>query len=244
MPGAEETGGDAAPSDGLGTLEIRFSRFNTWYRVDSFWEGTFMERTLPGTFAQTISEDRESMRVLFDHGHDPQIGNKVLGAISDLREDPDSPIGEVPLFDTAYNRELLPGLRAGVYGSSMRFRVTGESWDEEPGKSAHNPDGIPERTITKARTMEFGPVAFPANPDSTATMRSLTDSYYDRLAQRDASAFEAAVRASGLPSFTGRPATRSPGGGEPSVKPGNGDAQIPTVRQRLDDGALRTRGIL
>jgi HK97 family phage prohead protease len=231
------------PGD-LGTLEIRFSRFNTWYEVDSMWEGCFLERTMPGAFAETIAEDRDAMRVLFDHGYDPQIGNKVLGPIADLREDRDSPVGEVPLFDTSYNRDLLPGLKAGVYGSSMRMRVTGESWDDEPGTSAHNPQGIPERTITKVRTLEFGPVTFPANPDSTAAMRSLTDSYYDRLAQRDTSAFEAAVRASGLPNFTGRLGTRSPGGGESGTKPGNGDASSLSNRQRLDDGALRLRGIL
>lgn len=211
----------AAAPENLGTLEIRFSRFNTWYEVDSMWEGCFLERTLPGSFADTIVEDRAAMRVLFDHGYDPQIGNKVLGPIDDLREDPDSPVGEVPLFDTSYNRDLLPGLKAGVYGSSMRMRVTGESWNDEPGASAHNPKGIPERTITKVRTLEFGPVTFPANPDSTAAMRSLTDSYYDRLAQRDSGAFEAAVRASGLPDFTGRPA-RGAGGGDPGKKPGNG----------------------
>lgn len=236
----------ANPTDSLGMLEIRFSRFDSWYEVDSMWEGCFMERTMPGAFMDTISDDRAGMRVLFDHGHDPQIGNKVLGPIDDLREDSDSPVGEVPLFDTAYNRDLLPGLRAGVYGSSMRMRVTGESWDDEPGASDYNPTGMPERTITKVRVMEFGPVAFPANPDSTAKMRSLTDSYYDQLAQRNVSAFDAAVRASGLPNFTGRPVTRSPGGGDTGAKPEDSKAPVPPDHQQrqLDDGALRARGIL
>jgi len=214
---------DDSETEDLGTLEIRFSRFNTWYEVDSLWEGCFLERTLPGAFAETIAEDRANMRILFDHGYDPQIGNKVLGPITDLREDSDSPVGEAPLFDTSYNRDLLPGLQAGVYGSSMRMRVTGDSWDDEPKASNYNPKAIPERTISKVRVMEFGPVAFPANPDSTAAMRSLTDHYYDRLAQRDASAFDAAVRASGLPNFTGRSETRSPDGGEQGTKPGDGD---------------------
>lgn len=215
--------------DSLGLLEIRFSRFNTWYEVDSMWEGTFLERTAPGSFAQTIAEDRASMRVLFDHGFDPQIGNKVLGPIEALSEETDSPVGEVPLFDTSYNRDLLPGLRAGVYGSSFRMRVLADSWDDEPGTSAYNPKGLPERTITRVKTMEFGPVTFPANPDATAGMRSLTDHFYDQLAQRDSSAFEAAVRASGRPNFTGRPGTRSSGGGESGGAPRNGTSpeQLP-----------------
>lgn len=222
---------DDMPMD-MGTLEIRFSRFDTWYEVDSYWEGRFLERTVRGAFADTIAQDQATMRVLFDHGFDPQIGNKVLGAIESLSEEPDSPVGIVPLFDTTYNRDLTPGLEAGVYGSSMRMEVTGQSWDEEPGKSAHNPMGLPERTITKVRVREFGPVTFPANPDATASMRSLTDSYYDRLSQRDACLFEAAVRSTGRPDFTGRPDTRSVGGGGSHT------------RQRIDTDSLRLRGII
>ncbi len=235
---------------GLGLLEIRFSRFDTWYEVDSLWEGLFLERTKAGAFKQTIREDRDRMRVLFDHGMDFQLGNKVLGPIRDLREDPDSPVAQVPLFDTSYNRDLLPGLQAGVYGSSMRMRVLGESWDEEPEASDYNPKAIPERTITRARVLEFGPVTFPANPDATAELasagvRSLTDSFYERLRHRDQPAYEAAVRAAGLPAdFTGRPSQRMAGGGDPDPEPGSGAASTPTTAQRVDHDALRLRGIL
>jgi HK97 family phage prohead protease len=167
------------------TMELRFSAFGTWYEIDSFWEGRFLERTEKGAFAKTIKENRDRMRVLFDHGFDPQIGNKVLGPIEDLREEDDSPVGIVPLFDTSYNRDLQPGLEAGVYGSSMRMRVIKEEWNDEPGKSDHNPEGLPERTIKEIRLAEFGPVTFPANPDSTAGVRSLTDTFYEQLRARD-----------------------------------------------------------
>ena len=227
--------------NGLGLLEIRFSRFNTWYEVDSMWEGTFLERTVVGAFAQTIAEDRSSMRVLFDHGFDPTVGNKVLGPIESLSEEPDSPVGQVPLFDTSYNRDLLPGLQAGVYGSSFRMRVLADSWDDEPGASAHNPKGLPERTITRVKTMEFGPVTFPANPDATAGMRSLTDHFYDQLRHRDEPAFEAAVRAAGIPNFTGRPDARSAGGGDHGTRV---PAISATVRIAADGDSLRLRGIL
>ena len=33
--------------------------------------------------------------------------------------------------------------------------------------------------------MEFGPVTFPANPESTSAMRSTTDEFYERLRSRD-----------------------------------------------------------
>jgi HK97 family phage prohead protease len=230
-------------ADSLGTLTIPFSPFNTWYEVNSRWEGRFLERTTPGTFADTIAKDRGIMRSLFDHGHDPQIGNKVLGPIVALREDATSPVGEVELLDTGYNRDLLPGLKAGVYGSSFRMHVQADDWDDNPPRSEHNPDGIPERTITRVRALEFGPVTFPANPAATATVRSGTDYYYDQLRNRDTSAFEAAARAAGwVPAdLTGRPNAWSVGGGDSGGRP---DSQKPAFnhRQRLDDGALRTRG--
>jgi HK97 family phage prohead protease len=230
---------DAAPADDtLGVLAIRFSVFNTWYEVDSFWEGRFLERTAPGAFAQTIAEDRDRMRVLFDHGFDPTIGNKVLGPIDDLREDPDSPVGEVPLLDTTYNRDLLPGLKRNLYGSSFRMRVMEESWVDEPAPSDYNPKALPERTITRTKTYEFGPVTFPANPDASAGMRSLTDTYYDRLKQRDTSAFEAAVRAAGRPDLTGRPGAWSAGVGDPDVKPSSGEPSSPSDEMRQRDRVL------
>lgn len=152
-----------------------------------------MERTVRGAFADTIRDDGKSVKVLFDHGHDPAIGNKVLAPISDLREDPDSPVVEGPLLDTTYNRDLLPGLESGVYGSSFRFRVLGDEWNEEPGVSDHNPKGIPERTITKIRLFEAGPVTFPANPDATAGVRSLTDRWYSQIRATDPNAYDSAL---------------------------------------------------
>lgn len=175
----------ADEASAMPTMEVRFSTFGSWYEIDSLWEGNFVERTKRGAFAKTIRENRDRIRVLFDHGFDPQIGNKVLGPIRELREDDDSPVGIVPLFDTSYNRDLVPGLEAGVYGSSMRFRVIKDEWNDEPGTSAWNPKGLPERTILEVRLAEFGPVTFPANPDSTAGVRSATDGYYEQLRTRD-----------------------------------------------------------
>jgi phage head maturation protease len=227
-------------SDDLGVMEIRFSVFNTWYRVSSIWEGDFLERTLRGAFAQTIADDRDSMRVLYDHGFDPTCGNKVLGPIEDLREEADSPAGVVPLMDTTYNRDLQPGLLRGLYGSSFRMRVIEDSWNDEPGASAYNPLGLPERTILRVRTMEFGPVTFPANPDASSAMRSLTDSFYDRLKQRDTSAYEDAVRAAGrLPDLTGRPGAWSAGGGDHGPGHGNGPEPALPSSLRTRDRVLR-----
>jgi phage head maturation protease len=206
-----------------------------------------MERVRPGATADTIRDHRDSMRVLFDHGMDSQIGNKVLGPIAVLDERSDGPHYEVPLFDTSYNRDLLPGLAAGVYGASMRMRVTGDEWNDEPTKSADNPDGLPERTITRMRVHEFGPVTFPANPGASAGIRSATDEFYYRLQQVNAPAYEDAVRAAGLSleDFTGRDSARSAPGGEKQddVQPGNGGPSLSQTSKTLRDRAWRMRGI-
>lgn len=175
---------DEAP-DAMPTMEVRFCAFDNWYEIDSFWEGKFLERVARGAFAKTISEQGSRVRCLFDHGFDPQIGNKVLGAPENLREDEDAAAADVPLFDTSYNRDLLPGLKAGQYGSSFRFVVVKDEWNDEPEPSDYNPRGIPERTIREVRLMEFGPVTFPANPEATAGVRSTTDAYYESLRSRE-----------------------------------------------------------
>lgn len=180
--------------DGLGMLEVKFSTFNTWYRIDSFWEGTFLERTVPGAFKKTLAERGAQNKILFNHGMDFNIGDKALAIPEEYGERKDSPFLAGQLFDTSYNRDLLPGLRAGAYGSSFMFEVIGESWDNEPERSDYNPDGIPERTIHEARTFEAGPVTWPANPDATAGLRSGTDWYGSQVCEHDKDQYEDLVR--------------------------------------------------
>ena len=134
----------------------------------------FLERVAPGAFAHTLARDRSRIRVLFQHGRDPTVGSKVLGIPTTLREDEQGGYYEVPLLDTGYNAELLPGLRAGAYGASFRFNVTREHVVQSPEASAYNPAALPERTIQEARVMEFGPVTFPAYQGASAGVRSLT----------------------------------------------------------------------
>jgi len=164
----------AEEEGGMPTLVGYFARFNEWTKIDSTFEGTFLERMAPGAFAKTLRENADRIRVLFQHGRDPQVGDKPLGPIAAIREDDDGAYYEVPLLDTSYNRDLLPGLQAGLYGASFRFSVVKEDFDPKPKRSTHNPEGLPERTVREARVMEFGPVTFPAYAGATAGVRSVT----------------------------------------------------------------------
>lgn len=189
MPFEFRADGDAMP-----TLVTRFAVFDRWTEINSWFEGRFLERIAPGAFAKTIRESRDNIKVLYDHGMDFEIGNKVLGRIEELREEPSGPWAEVPLFDTSYNRDLIPGLEAGVYGASFRFRVVKEEWSVEPDHSDDNPEGLPERTIKEVRLYEFGPVTFPAYPEATAGLRSITDAWLARMAERNPDRFAAVLQ--------------------------------------------------
>jgi HK97 family phage prohead protease len=196
-PGEQRAEGDAGTgpaalnANGMPTMYVEFSRFDAWYEIDSYWEGRFLERTARGSFVKTIAERANQVKVFFNHGHDWQIDSKVLGVPSVLEERETSPYGEVPLLATSYNRDLVEGLAAGAYGSSFMFNVLREEWVEEPGESEHNPKGLPERTITEVRLLEFGPVTWPANPEATAGLRCGTDHYADKLRARSAERFAA-----------------------------------------------------
>lgn len=156
----------------MATLAGHFAVFNSWTEIDSSIEGHFMERLAPGAFKKTFREQLTRMRVLFQHGKDPQIGDKPLGPITELREDEFGAAYAVDLLDTGYVRELVPGLEAGLYGASFRFRAIKERYNPQPARAAHNPGGIPERVLTEVAVREFGPCVFAAYEGATAGLRT------------------------------------------------------------------------
>jgi HK97 family phage prohead protease len=163
------------------TLHGHFAVFNRWTPIESWYEGRFMERIAPGAFKRTFAERSDKIRVLYDHGHDPSIGNKPLAAPNVLREDKAGAYYEAELFEASYVDDLLPALRAGQLGASFRFRVTGETWEEPKRATTSNPEKLPERTITDTDLYEFGPVTFPAYADATAGVRSGSDHFVETL---------------------------------------------------------------
>ncbi|MFH8405568.1 phage major capsid protein [Streptomyces sp. NPDC018019] len=185
---------------GMPTMTGHFSVFGNWYEINSHFEGQFLERITPGAFRKTLSDDAsrknpgERIKVLLEHGHDPQVGDKPLGVPVRLAEDDLGPAYEVPLLDTSYCRDLVPALEAGAYGSSFRFQVMQDEWNDKPERSDGNPGALPERTIKEVRVLEFGPTVFPANASATAGLRSTTDDYYDKLRSRQPERYEEALR--------------------------------------------------
>lgn len=182
--------------DDTTVMVLRFSAFGAWYEIDSRYEGRFRERVLPGAFAKTIAERGDRVKILFNHGMDFFVGDKILGVPSLLDERADGAYAEVPMLNTSYNRDLIPGLEANGYGSSFMFNVTDELWNHAPEPSDHNPEGLPERSILQVRLFECGPVTWPASHAATAGMRSIgmTDWYGEQLRSRDPDRHDAIVR--------------------------------------------------
>lgn len=171
LPLAELRAPVAADKNTDPVLFGHFAVFDTPTEIDSMFEGHFIERIAPGAFKKTFRE--LSPRVLFQHGKDPYLGDKVLGTPDPLREDEIGAPYNVPLF-RGLPELLLDGIRAGEYGASFRFRVLREQWDENPDPSDDNPDGLPERMLKEVQVPEFGPVTFPAYASATAGLRSAT----------------------------------------------------------------------
>jgi len=173
-------------ADGKRHMTGYFSVTNTPYEIHSMREGRFLETIASGAFTETLLHDRSDIKVLLEHGHDPTVADKPLGRIVELSEDERGARYDVELLDTSYVRDLIPALEAGIYSASFRFSVAdnGETWNEQPERSERNPNGIPERTITRLNVMEFGPVLWPANPAATASVRSLNDKFDAPILER------------------------------------------------------------
>jgi HK97 family phage prohead protease len=170
----------ASDNGALGVLEGYAAVFNEDTLIDS-WEGRFVERLAPGAFRKTLKDRGDQIKVLFNHGFDPQIGDKPLGKPSSMVEDVRGLRVEVPLDDTSYNRDLVASLRSGALdGMSFRFSVVREDIDES--------DALPIRTLREVKLYEFGPVTFPAYEATTAGVRA-RDAYTawrtSKISERD-----------------------------------------------------------
>jgi phage head maturation protease len=185
--------GESGPPTLTGSLPV-----DQWTRIDSAWDGPFLERIAPGTFGAAYAAAGNRLRILLSHGQDTTVGDKPIAVPTGLREDGGQAIYTGTLLE-GVPELVVSGIRAGQYGSSFRFEVTGETWEQRPARSDHNPDGLPERTISGMKLWEVGPTLWPAYAGATAGLRSLTHLYGSpepaRWSVSDVAAIVAAVDA-------------------------------------------------
>ncbi|MGI8482778.1 MAG: HK97 family phage prohead protease, partial [Thermomicrobiales bacterium] len=150
-----------APAEGR-TLSGHAVKWNEWTNIGGVW----MERFAPGSWGASTP------KVIHEHGMDPSFGTKPIASLRSLHDDGVGAAYEAELLDVGYVEPLQAGLRAGLYGASFRFRAIEQQVNRKPGKSAHNPDGLPEITVTDANVIEISTTTFPQYAGSTASVRS------------------------------------------------------------------------
>ena len=157
------------------TLFGRLARTGEWAEIKSQREGHFLERHASSAFKKTFTD--RPPKILFNHGKDPGLGNRVIAEPLELGEDEEGPFYRAELLE-GLDPLIVEGLRRGLYGSSHTFEVVREDWDPKPkNPGAHNPKGLPERTIREVKCWELGPVTWPAYAGATAQARSMSDEF-------------------------------------------------------------------
>jgi HK97 family phage prohead protease len=116
------------------------------------------------SFDKTLKEHGDEVKVLFNHGKDPQIGMKPLGKPQTMRRDDYGLWTETPLDKTSYNDDIIVSLESGALDA---MSVTMEVKDYE------YLDDDEALEVTQARLYEYGPVTFAANPGATASVHSV-----------------------------------------------------------------------
>lgn len=225
-----------AGGDGL-TMEGYAAVFNSPTTIRDAM-GEFEETILPGAFKRSL--DARTPVLQWDHGRDPAVGTAPIGDIQDLREDDHGLLVRARLYDhpsTGRVRQAIAG--RSVKGMSFRFGVPdgGDLWTKKDGKD--------RREIRDADVHELGPVVFPAYDTTSVSVRSLLATLDPD--ERRALIRELAAELRAVPDLTdlvGQPGARSSGGDETGTQSQErADGPTPHLRQRLDEGALRIRGI-
>jgi HK97 family phage prohead protease len=221
------------------TLEGYAAVFDTPSRIAAR-DGDFDEVIRPGAFARSL--EKRTPVLQFEHGRDPRVGAVPIGAIEDIGEDRQGLHVRARLFDNPVVEPVRQAIaEKAIRGMSFRFAVPdgGDKWSSRRNE-------VDLREVYDTDTAECGPVVFPAYDTTTVSVRSLLaqldPAEYDSLIRELRADVLRELRAADLSDLTGRPGARSAGGGD--APPIHTIITQPHRRQRLDDGALRLRGIL
>ncbi|QXC42194.1 HK97 family phage prohead protease [Rhodococcus qingshengii] len=178
------------------TLEGYAAVFNQDTEINSAFEGQFLERIAPNSFAKTLRE-HPSPKMQFDHGRDSRVGSVPIGAFTEIREDGKGLFVRARLHDNPVVEPIRQAIESGaISGMSFKFRVVKDEWRDSAGKVL-TPDeaqrlsyapgtrGPLQRTIREVQLAEAGPVVFPAYAGTSVGVRNTeTNSLTAELAQR------------------------------------------------------------
>lgn len=130
----------------------------------------FREIIKPGAFKNAIN--KSDVRALVDHDPSRIIGRSIPGRAGNtlsLREDEVGLYYEVEPADTQAGRDIIVSVERGdVSGSSFAFTVRTDTWRTVDGEQQREIEEVDE-------IFDVSPVTYPAYPDSTVGIRSLSD---------------------------------------------------------------------
>lgn len=137
-------------------------------------EYQFREIIEPGAFSDVLADD---VRALLNHDPNFILARSKAGeGTLRIGEDATGLWYEFEAPDTQAGRDLMESLRRGdIDQSSFSFTVAkdGQRWEEK--QEGDGPTFI-KRTITKvARLFDVSPVTYPAYPDASVALRSLSE---------------------------------------------------------------------
>jgi phage head maturation protease len=69
-----------------------------------------------------------------------------------------------------YVDSIRPAIAAGLYACSIGFTLRREVYNPRPGRSASNPEGLPERRVTAALLREISITPNPAYDSASAEL--------------------------------------------------------------------------
>lgn len=184
-PGTQVRADDATGGSGLD-----FSGYATvWdepYDLHDWWGDTYQEVMRPGCFAKSLS-DGADVRFLLNHEGIPLARTKS-GTLT-LTEDETGLLTECTLDgDSPLVQEIRSAMRRGDLAEmSLAFIVVREVW---------SPD-FQQVDVTEARLIDVSVVTYPANPATSAGLRSLL--VPEGMERREAARALATIRRSGDP---------------------------------------------
>jgi uncharacterized protein len=190
--------------------------------------GGFREIIKPGAFKKTLSE--RNVKSLWNHDSNYVLGSVKSGTLS-VREDEEGLFFEATPPDATWARDMMVSIdRGDVDQMSFGFRTINDEW------AFQTIDGeeILIRMLLECELYEVSPVTFPAYPDTSVGLRSV--SLRDRFGTDDRATIAAAIAASaGNPADTTR-ASKPDGNTEPPlVAPGSDDGKHSAARGKEED---------
>ena len=227
----------AAKGDGR-TLEGYVAVFGSVARIADR-NGDFDEEIHRGAFDQSLERSMPVMQ--FEHGRDPRVGALPIGKYDVFEPDQRGYFVRGRLLDDPLVEPIRKSIADGaIKGMSWRMQVpdSGQTWSRRK-------DTVDKRDITAADVPEAGPVVFPAYAATSVAVRSMLSAMDQDEIRSLVSELAAHIGLATDLADVGQPVARSAGGSEENGAETQGrDApQRMTIRQRLDDGALKTRGI-